>query len=351
MPDYIIVGQGICGTFLSYYLQKAGKSVLVIDNPQSNTASKIASGIINPVTGRRIVKTWLIEELLPFALRAYKTVGKEVNASLIKQCNVLDFFATPQMKEAFESRIDEEPDVLSSVKNNDEQEAYFRFNYGIGEINPCYLTDVQTLLFLWRQKLKKEQAIIEESFNWNDFEIIKEGVRYKEFIAEKIIFCSGVGDAINPYFQKLPFAFNKGEALITYIPGLPQNYIYKQGINIVPWKEKDLFWIGSDYSWNYTDLQPTEAFKKRTQEQLSYLLKLPFTVTDHIASERPANVERRPFVGLHPIYNSIGILNGTGTKGCTLAPYFAHQLTQHLLHQTPIEPLADVKRFMRVLSR
>ena len=351
MLHYIIVGQGICGTFLSYYLQQAGKDVMVIDNAQNNTASKVASGIINPVTGRRIVKTWLIDELLPFALQAYTSLEKVLNASLIQPCNVLDFFATLQMKDAFESRIDEEPELLRTLKETDEQKDFFRFNYGIGEINSGYLTNVQTLLLLWREKLKKQNALLEETFDWNDFAIEEKGIVYKKFKAEKIIFCSGVADAENPYFSKLPFAFNKGEALIAHIPNLPQSYIYKQGINIVPWKEKDLFWIGSNYVWNYTDLLPSEAFKKRTQEQLKYWLKLPFTIVDHIASERPANVERRPFVGLHPVHPTVGILNGMGTKGCSLAPYFAHQLAQHLVYQTPIEPLADIKRFTRVLSR
>ncbi|MEI2710192.1 MAG: hypothetical protein V9E96_14445 [Chitinophagaceae bacterium] len=28
LPEYIVVGQGICGTFLSYYLHKAGKKFI-----------------------------------------------------------------------------------------------------------------------------------------------------------------------------------------------------------------------------------------------------------------------------------------------------------------------------------
>ena len=55
--DYIVLGQGISGSFLSYYLIKAGKKVLVIDESKPFTASKIASGVINPVTGRRVVQT------------------------------------------------------------------------------------------------------------------------------------------------------------------------------------------------------------------------------------------------------------------------------------------------------
>ncbi len=351
MYHYIVVGQGICGTFLSYYLQKAGKKVLVIDKAQPYTASKVASGIINPVTGRRIVKTWLIDELLPFAWNAYHELGKELNTLLIEPCNVLDFFATMQMKEAFISRAKEEPQLLKTSNETGKPEDYFRFNYGIGEIDPCYLTDIQNLLLLWRKQLQKNNNLLEEEFDWRDCKVQKEQVIYKDIIAEKIIFCEGTADAANPYFERLPFAFNKGEALLAEIPGLPQTNIYKQGINIVPWKEKNLFWIGSNYLWDYTDLQPSELFKKRTEEQLKYWLKLPFTIVDHLASERPANVERRPFVGLHPVYSSVGILNGMGTKGCSLAPYLANQFAQHLVNNLPIEPLADVKRFTRILSR
>ena len=85
--------------------------------------------------------------------------------------------------------------------------------------------------------------------------------------------------------------------------------------------------------------------------ELNQWLQLPYDIVDHIASERPANRERKPFVGLHPIKKNIGIFNGMGTKGCSLAPYYAAELTNHLIHQTPINPLADVQRFKNILSR
>jgi glycine/D-amino acid oxidase-like deaminating enzyme len=57
-------------------------------------------------------------------------------------------------------------------------------------------------------------------------------------------------------------------------------------------------------------------------------------------------LERRPFVGLHPQNPRLGILNGMGTKGCSLAPYFARQLVRHLLYKEPIHPEASVSRFI-----
>ena len=85
--------------------------------------------------------------------------------------------------------------------------------------------------------------------------------------------------------------------------------------------------------------------------QLNFWLKVPFEIVDHVASVRPANMERRPFVGLHPKFSAVGILNGMGTKGCSLAPFFAKQLADHLTEGKPIYADADVKRFEKILAR
>ncbi|MEP7319783.1 MAG: FAD-dependent oxidoreductase [Panacibacter sp.] len=349
--DYIIIGQGICGTFLSWNLLKEGKSVLVIDSSDPYTASKVASGVINPVTGRRIVRTWMIEDLLPFAWEAYTQLGNDLNVPLVQQCNVLDFHPTPQMQEAFMQRVKEETGYLQIPENTNEWQQYFRYNYGIGEVNPCLLVDLQTMLQNWRKKLQDQHILIEEKFDCNELVLdeLQNTIQYKNITAQKIIFCDGVAGFENPYFKMLPYVRTKGEAIIASIPDLPRTNIFKQGITIVPWQQ-DLFWIGSNYVWEYNHVQPTALFRKKVEEQLNYWLNLPYTITDHVASERPANIERRPFVGLHPLHRQVGVLNGMGTKGCSLAPYFSHQLAQHLVHDKPIDPLADVKRFTRILS-
>jgi hypothetical protein len=40
-----------------------------------------------------------------------------------------------------------------------------------------------------------------------------------------------------------------------------------------------------------------------------------------------------------------------GTKGCSLAPYFAKQLVDKLKGEGNINPLADIKRFEKILTR
>jgi glycine/D-amino acid oxidase-like deaminating enzyme len=347
--DYLVIGQGICGTFLSYYLLKAGKKVAVIDDNRSNTASKVASGVINPVTGRRIVRTWMIEQLLPFAQKEYIDLGNQLGVSLSKECSVLDFHPTLQMKEAFEKRLGEEQDFLHTV-NELNWKGIVNFHFGVGQIFPCLLIDLGSLMRNWREVLKKENGLIEETFDPEKLLILDDHVSYKNLLAGKILYCDGVNGISNPFFKNLPYSPNKGEVIIASIPDLDPSHIYKQGLSIVPWSD-GLFWIGSSYEWNFDNEQPTQLFRQRAEAFLQNFLKLPFEIVDHFASLRPANMERRPFVGIHPTYKNVGILNGMGTKGCSLAPYFAKQLADFLVEGTPITPGADVKRFERVLAR
>jgi glycine/D-amino acid oxidase-like deaminating enzyme len=180
---------------------------------------------------------------------------------------------------------------------------------------------------------------------------VREGhIRYKDITASSIIFCDGIACADNPYFHLLPFAPNKGEIIWIECKDLPQSNIFKNGINLVPWKE-NIFWVGSSYEWEFEHDLPTEAFRQKTISQLTRWLKIPFTVIDHKASVRPATLERRPFVGFHPVHTSVGILNGMGTKGCSLSPFFAKQLVEHIVHDLPIQSDADILRYKNILSK
>jgi len=87
--DYLIVGQGAAGTLMHYELSKRGKKCLVIDNQHIGAASKVAAGIINPVTGRRYVKSWRIEELMPFALATYRAIEQKLRITFCHERNIL----------------------------------------------------------------------------------------------------------------------------------------------------------------------------------------------------------------------------------------------------------------------
>ena len=63
---------------------------------------------------------------------------------------------------------------------------------------------------------------------------------------------------------------------------------------------------------------------------------------------RPTVPDRRPIIGKHPEYSRVAVFNGLGTKGVSLAPYFASILIQLLENGAPVNNEADVNRYKSV---
>lgn len=354
--DFIIVGQGLCGTWLSWWLEKMNQRYIVIDEGNSVSSSRIASGVINPVTGRVLAKTWLADSLLPFSLDAYNDIGQTLDIHCISEVGILHTFPTAQMRHVFEKKLPDLPEYLSRPANENAWKNWMDAPFGTGIIQPALLIDLNLLLNKWKSYLENQHLFFQEKFD-NDHLLIKEDrIIYKDIEATKIIFCDGIGSMNLPWFGRLPFSPTKGEALLLEIDDLPATHIYKKGISIVPFPHFDqlagtrYFWAGSSYEHEFENAAPTSEFRQRTQQHLANWLKIPFRVVDHWAAVRPATLERRPFAGMHPLHPRIGILNGTGTKGCSLAPWFGKQLADHLVHGTAIQPEASIERFAGILG-
>jgi glycine/D-amino acid oxidase-like deaminating enzyme len=346
--EVLIIGQGLSGSWLAYWLQKAGIAFHVIDHPNPDGASKRAAGLINPVTGRRMVTTWMIDELIPFAREAYKEFGSFLGQSLIEEISVIDFFPSVQMLQAFQKRYDEDPVYLSPGTDREKYATWFQYELGWGSIGPCLLINVEKLLTGFRSWLNTNQKLTEAEFDFSNLRITQTEVEYPDIRARYIIFCDGKSSSQNPLFSKLPFALNKGEGMMVEINGLSGHTAYKKGMSLVPYRE-NIFWLGSTYEWSFENDRPTESFRLQAEKWLKHFLKVPYRILEHFASVRPATLERRPFVGFHPSYPRVGILNGMGTKGCSLAPFFAKQMAELLISGKEIDPQADVRRFERIL--
>ncbi|MCH5599073.1 FAD-dependent oxidoreductase [Niabella ginsengisoli] len=336
---------------LSWFLAANDIDFTVIDNGNINTPSQAAAGLINPVTGRRVVTVWLDDVIIPFAEKVYNEMGSFLNINALSKTTIIDFFPNPFMRESFLKKLSQQALYINLVEDANYMSSYFNYEFGTGTIDPAYIVHLQKLLPAWRNHLLSTNQLISDPFDFSSLVVKENKIVYKDINADQIIFCDGVQGNNNPYFSLLPFALNKGEALIIEAPDLPPDYIYKKSMTIAPFAEPGTFWTGTNYIWDFEDDLPTPTFRSTTEQTLKSWLKVPFKVIDHKAAVRPATIERRPFVGFHPLYKNVGILNGMGTKGCSLAPYFAHQLVENILHKTPIEKDADIERHSRILAR
>lgn len=319
--DTIIVGQGICGTLLSWALLSAGQNVLVIDERREMTSSGVASGLINPVTGMRLAKAWRIDEFSPVAIETYNQLSIALNAPIVRPYRLLSFHNNDATRQLFEQRMLQFPEYLGDHHQMGIHEKCFNNDYGVGTIN-VQLVDVRRLLDNWRIVLASRGLLVEEAFQPHEVELAANYATYKGIKAKNIVFCEGAAAIHNRWFGSLPFALNKGEVLIADIPELPRDCIYQKGLKIAPW-ENGLFWIGASFEWTYTDTAPTALYRANVEAELAKWMKLPYTIVAHWASVRPATVQHFPFAQFHQQYPCLGILNGMGAKGCSQAPYFA----------------------------
>ena len=339
--DFLIIGQGIAGTLLSHTLLKAGSSVLVIDEYKPNSASRIAAGVINPVSGRRFTIAWQYDEIYPVAVSVYKELEQLLNMPVLKERDIWTVLPSEQLREAFMERTSGLEYMHLPV--SDPYEQWLHQPFGAAVIKGATVL-LHNLLPAWRAYLQKQHALLEERMDLDLLQVNDNGVKYKHITARKVIFCEGAQTVSNPWFKDIPFLLNKGEVLHVRIPGLHTADIIKRTIALVP-QSPETFWVGATFAWNYEDELPTADKRAFLEAGLQQLLKVPYEVLEQQAGVRPSGTDRRPMMGLHPDFPALGIFNGLGTKGTSLAPAMAAQFAAHLLKETPLQPETDSKRF------
>src|SRR5688572_1228293 len=77
--DFIIIGQGLAGSAVAVQLLKLGRRILVIDQSRKNNSSRIAAGLFNPITGKKMVKTWMADTLFPYLHTYYREVEQRTS--------------------------------------------------------------------------------------------------------------------------------------------------------------------------------------------------------------------------------------------------------------------------------
>jgi glycine oxidase len=355
--DYIIIGQGLAGTLLAIFLLEQSQNILIIDNYREGGASKIAAGLVNPVTGRRIVKSWRIDEFLPFAKKTYQSIENQYAIKIWNEMNIIRTFKNAEDENEWllrSSWADYQPFCKPFTTPTVDTSTAKIFSptlksfYGYGEILQAAQVDLNDLLSFFQAKWLNEGILIQEKFDYNALKTDEKGVLYKNYKAKKAIFCEGAAGVKNPFFNYLPFNLDKGELLIVKIPNLDLTTIFKNNISIVPLKIKNYYWVGATNEWNSAHDLPTDEKKQLIINELREILTVDFEVINHQAAFRPTVKDRRPLLGFHPNYPHLGIFNGLGTKGASLAPYWAAHFSSILLWGGDVEKDVNINRFQKL---
>ncbi len=344
--DFIIVGLGLAGSVLSRMLIDSGFKVLVFDKFNPGSSSQVAAGLVNPVTGRRVVKSWMADTLLPFANDFYRKIETESGKQFYHSMDVLE--VVHSIKDLNEWTVRSADESMKKYFMREAPEELY--NDKISEfkklicINSSAWMNIPEFIELCRLKLTETSSIIEEEFDFSLMKINNNEIEYRSLKSKKIIFCDGYQTLKNELWKNLPFVPAKGEILTIKCPDLPEEFILLSGIFLIP-VGQNKFRTGSTYEWNFQNELPSENGKSKLLNQVSDLLKVPFEIIDHRAGIRPTVKDRRPLIGQHPEHKNVFLFNGMGTKGVQLVPYFADHFTKVLSGKENLMDEVNLNRF------
>lgn len=340
--DYIIVGQGLAGSCLALQLRKQGKKILVIDQYNEHSATQVAAGLFNPITGRVMSKTWKADELFPYLHEFYKQAEQVTGTSFFFPMPLYRPFVSIEEQNEWMAKSVEKhfSAYVKEVHIKPVDEHLVKNPYGGLLLNQCGYVDTVKFTSAVRKYLQKTSTVLEEEFDESKLTIKSDGVQYKNYEASKIILCQGVAALSGKLFSWLPIRPLKGETL-TLKTNSNISVIYNRGVYAVP----GICRVGATYQPN--DLKPSisEAARKELEEKLRELVSFPYEIITQSWGIRPTTPDRKPMLGAHPEHAAVVVFNGLGTKGVSLAPYFSQVLTMWLEKGTPINKEVDIKRY------
>lgn len=345
--DYIIVGQGLAGTCLTHSLQEQGKKVLVISNTEKPSASMIAGGLFNPVTGRKMVLTWMAAELFPFLHGYYSELEKKLATRFVLNSALYRPFLSIEEQNKWQGKVADEiyKPFVRQVCTKGVPDLPVNNAYGGLELMQSGAIRTRIFLEAFRKYLISENSYINEDFDYSELNLEGENVVYKQYACTKIIFAEGPAVENNPWFKNVNINRLKGEVL-EIRTSRPIDRIVSRGIFVLPLMDTDNTCIvGSTYEHNNFSWEPSEKGRKEIENKLAQLLTCGYEVISQRAGLRPTVVDRRPVMGEHPNNAKLAIFNGLGTKGVSLAPYFSAHFASHLTSNTLLLPEVDVNRF------
>lgn len=342
--DVVIVGQGLAGTTLAWQLQDAGQRVFVIDAAQEVTSSKIAAGLMTPITGKRLTVSPGIDDFMPISRQFYRRIEERLGASFFHERKALRLFRSDEERGYYERRRKQAafskhllPDLPASLVP-----AGAIDTSGGGFAMQAAQLDVAAYLAASKQALPGQSAKLDwkRDVTIGDDEITVLGERTRRLIS-----CEGYAAAQNPYFATVPFKPAKGDILTLRFHGpLPPLSLHR-GIWLAPTKDPDVFRLGATYDWDAIDQVPSMTGRERLLRELRDVVHLRYDVLDHHAAVRPIIFQSKAVIGLHPTIKRLGYFNGLGSKGSLQAPWFAQRFTEVLVHAAPLAADINVDRY------
>lgn len=305
-----ITGMGLAGCCLAWQRHFRGQEFDWEDDDREGASSRMAAGLINPVTGMNFSVSWRLAEFLPEAVDFYRRVEDVLGRRL--------WFPLPVWRMVGDK---EWPKLSGKLE-------------GAAE----WIERVDGDVPGWRAAvvLKGGGRVAVREFCEGTRDYFAAARREAQADGKRVL-CEGAAGLMAGRLGRHRCA--KGEILTVRAEWPEDRVLIGGGGWLVPVGE-GCFKAGSTYGWELLDGKPTPEGRARIEEILRLLGGGEFDVTGHEAGIRPIVRKSQPVIGA--LADGRVVFNGLGSKGSLYAPGVAERLNAWLCGEAGIEAELDV---------
>lgn len=340
--DFLIVGQGLAGSLLAWQLIQRGKRVLVVDRDEEITSSKVAAGLVTPISGQRFKLPQGLPDRLAFARQFYWDAEETTGVTFFHHNRIARLFRSSEEKKSWDEQ-EESRERNEYVAPLDLPSGVANAPYGGFEMKRGGWLDVPCFLEATRQWLLERASYAIGSVDSQEVEAGPSNIRWKNVEAEGVVFAEGWKASANSFFDWLPMNPAAGDILTLRIPGLDLGgKILNNGKWLLP-IGGELFKVGSNYRHDFESEAPSPAARVEFEDHVRTLLDRPIETVKHECAIRPIIRRSQVFAGRHPTHRNVILFNGLGSKGVLNGPWHADRLAAHLIENAPLPENVDLR--------
>lgn len=344
-PRILIIGQGLAGTALAWSLWEREVPFLIADRDEPLTSSKVAAGLITPITGMRLTVSWRYDFFYREALRFYRSCGKRLKQHFFFPRGYIRLLRNEAEIAKWHKRR-RNPDVQPFLHKQTPQlnaEVIHQPENGFQQRHAAWL-DTTAYLLASRRFFETMNSWLKADIQPADVRDDADGVEWNDQRFSHVVWAQGWSAEKHPLFQWVPFQSALGATLTVEADLQGEKRILNRGCWVLPRKDGTLR-IGSTYEWKFDDPNtPTSESLRSLETTLHSLLKVPAQITGSQTAVRPIIKNRQALMGTHPTHPRVAFLNGLGSKGSLRAPWLAKHLIEHLLDGTQIDLEMDLQQ-------
>lgn len=358
--DYIIIGAGIAGSNVAFFLHQHTSNILLVDSEDdvAQKASGAAGAFLSPLLGKPNKFKDLVNEALVFSTQFYK----EHIPQYINNCSTTRIPKNKIDNDKFKS-YENYMDFQYTIDNKG-------YNFPIGSVVDSY-NICKTLTKDVNKKLRYQVKNI--TFK-NDLWYIND-----ELITKNLILTTGAKTNLIDefYFQIRPIWGQRIDISTTTCT--KHNYHKECSVSVSTKLSKELYKIsiGATHERNVLEKKTNNTDTEILLKKASDILDIQnINILKKYGGARAASVDYFPIVGTvinaqktikefpyltkgtyvpsHRFtrYKKLFLLNGLGGRGFVLAPYLAYHLSQFLFNNTKLPDTITIDRlFKREVKR